>query len=72
MLFYVKSRGLDDPNTIALYSTHNKATSKTASEAHGVDILHCNFQDSTTQICNYCFHFFPFYSHTRELVFDCF
>lgn len=51
---------------------NTKATSKSASEAYGIDFLQCNSQDFTTQIFNSCFHFFPFYSHTRELGFDCF
>lgn len=41
--------------TKALYSTHKKATSKSASEAYGIDFLQCNSQDLTTQICNSCF-----------------
>lgn len=41
VLIYLKGRVLGGyPNTMALYSTHNKATLKTASEANGIDILH--------------------------------
>lgn len=59
MLIYVES--LDDhPNTKALYSTHKKATSKTTSEAYGIDLLQSNSLDFTTQICNSCFYFSHF------------
>lgn len=56
-------------NTKALYSTHKKATSKSASVGHGIYSLRCNSQDFIAQMNKSWFYFFPFYSHTRELVF---
>lgn len=67
VLIYVKSNTLDDPN-MDLFSTHKKATLKTASEAYGIDFLQCN----SHLILHLLFPLAPFYSHTRELVFAVF
>ena len=74
MFTCLKNNGLDDhPNTIASNSTHKKkATSKTASEAHGIDVSAMQFSRFYNTNLQLLFPLFPFYSHTRELVIDCF
>ncbi|MEQ2213893.1 hypothetical protein XENOCAPTIV_022970 [Xenoophorus captivus] len=50
MIIYIQSKDLDDQTEMVLHSTHKKATSKTASEMFGTDLLQCNSCNFTIQI----------------------